>query len=296
MNRVLLRVAYDGTDFHGWQLQPGVRTVEGELNKALSELTKEEITVIGASRTDAGVHAKGNVAVFDTNSTIPPRRFSFAVNTLLPEDVKVMESVEVPGDFHPRKTDCRKTYSYRIYCSQMPDPMKRRDSWHFPVDLDLASMREAAKYLLGTHDFASFCSVHTQAESTVRTIYSLEIREFEAEEGKEAALNETAVGKEATVREAADGKETTESGENSTDTITGNEKNLKKEIVILVTGNGFLYNMIRIIVGSLAEVGRGNKSPEWMKEALEGCDRTLAGPTAPPQGLVLEKIGFLPDI
>ena len=244
MKRILLRVAYDGTDFHGWQFQPGVRTVEGELNRAIRELTGEEITVIGASRTDAGVHALGNVAVFDTDSTIPPERFMQALNTHLPEDVKVVESEETEGSFHPRKVNVQKTYEYKIYRSDIPNPLKRRDFWEVPYPLDIEKMREGAGFLIGTHDFATFCSVHTTAETTVRTIYDIEIKEKDC------------------------------------------------ELFIIVKGNGFLYNMIRIIAGTLVEVGRGAHPAIWVKEILDGCDRTLGGPTAPPQGLTLCRIEF----
>ena len=244
MKRIKLTVAYDGTDFHGWQIQPGVRTVEGELNKALSELTKEEIAVIGASRTDAGVHANGNVAVFDTESTIPPDRFMQALNTYLPQDVKIVSSCEVAGDFHPRKCDCVKTYEYRIHNSQIPDPLRVRYTWDYPRPLDEKRMREAAQYLVGIHDFAGYASVHTQAETTVRTVYSIEVQR--------------------------DGE----------------------EISVLVKGSGFLYNMVRIIAGTLTEVGCGNHEPEWVKLALDECDRTLGGPTAPPQGLTLKEIKY----
>ncbi len=247
MRRILIKVAYDGTDFHGWQLQPGVRTVESELNAAIKALTGEEIAVTGASRTDAGVHSMGNVAVFDTESTIPADRFCPALNTYLPEDVKVTESFEVKPDFHPRKVNCRKTYEYRILCSRVPDPLRRRNTWQIPYALDVGKMQEAAKYLIGEHDFASFCCVRTQAESTVRTVFDIEVT----------------------------GKDNTAAS---------------KEITIRVTGNGFLYNMVRIIAGTLVEVGAGKKEPEWVKEALEKADRTEGGPTAPPQGLVLKEI------
>ena len=246
MKRVFLTVSYDGTDFHGWQLQPGVRTVEGELNSALLTLTGEEILVIGASRTDAGVHAKGNVSVFDTESTIPAGRFSYALNTILPEDVKVVSSKEVPEDFHPRKTNCVKTYEYRIYNDVMPDPLKRRSTWQVPYELDTAKMKEAAALLIGTHDFAGFCSVKTQAETTVRTVTQVEIEEISEE----------------------------------------------KEILIRVKGNGFLYNMVRIIAGTLADAGSDRRSLAMIKEAVEEADRTKAGPTAPPQGLCLKEIEF----
>ena len=242
MKRILLRVAYDGTDFHGWQVQPGVRTVEGELSRTLSELTKEEITVIGASRTDAGVHALGNIAVFDTDSTIPPERFSYALNTLLPEDVKVVCSKEVAEDFHPRKVNCRKIYEYRISLGEFPNPLLRRNSWYVPYSLDTEAMNSAAQVLVGEHDFAGFCSVHTQAESTVRTVYSIDV-----------------------------------------EPVGG-------EIVIRICGNGFLYNMVRIIAGTLVEVGSGKRDEAWVREALESADRTKSGPTAHPQGLTLVEI------
>ena len=240
----MLRVSYDGTDFCGWQVQNEMRTVEGELNKALNELTGEDIEVIGASRTDSGVHAKGNVAVFDTESTIPAEKFMYAINSLLPEDVTVVESKEVDIDFHPRHCNSIKTYEYRIYTSRINNPLKRRFAFRFPTDLDVIKMDEAAKYLIGVHDFKSFCCVRTQAETTVREIFSADV--FRDDE----------------------------------------------DIVIRVTGAGFLYNMVRIIAGSLMEVGSGKYEPAHIKEVLDGTDRTLAGPTAEPQGLTLISIDF----
>lgn len=244
MKRVLLRVAYDGTDFHGWQLQPGKRTVESELNNAIKEITGEDICVIGASRTDAGVHALGNVAVFDTESSIPGDKFKYALNTKLPEDVSITESQEVPSDFHPRHCDSEKTYEYRIYVSETPNPIKRRNAVRCPYSLNVEKMNEAAKYLVGEHDFKSFCSVKTQAETTVRKLYFAEVFKD------------------------------------------------KEDIVIRVTGAGFLYNMVRIIAGNLMEIGTGKYEPAHIKDVLEGCDRTLGGPTAEAQGLTLIKIDF----
>jgi tRNA pseudouridine38-40 synthase len=244
MKRIFLRVAYDGTDFVGWQIQNEGRTVEGELNKAINALTGETIEVIGASRTDSGVHAKGNVAVFDTESTVPADRFMYALNSLLPEDISVVESKEVAADFHPRHCSSIKTYEYRIFVSRINDPLKRRYAYRFPTELNVERMDEAAKYLIGEHDFKSFCCVRTQAETTVRKIYSADVFH--------------------------DGD----------------------DIVIRVSGAGFLYNMVRIIAGSLMEVGSGKKDPIHIKEVLEGTDRTLAGPTAEPQGLTLVNIEF----
>ena len=241
----MLRVSYDGTDFCGWQVQNEMRTVEGELNKAINELTGETTEVIGASRTDSGVHAKGNVAVFDTESTIPAEKFMYAINSLLPDDVTVVESKEVDKDFHPRHCRSIKTYEYRIYTSRINNPLKRRFAYRFPTELDVEKMDEAAKYLIGEHDFKSFCCVRTQAETTIREIFSADV--FRDDE----------------------------------------------DIVIRVTGAGFLYNMVRIIAGSLMEVGSGKYEPVHIKEVLEGTDRTLAGPTAEPQGLTLVNIEFL---
>lgn len=244
MKRIKLIIAYDGTAYCGWQLQPGMPTIEAELNKALSSLLGEEIVVIGASRTDSGVHALGNVAVFDTKSAMPAEKVCLAVNQRLPEDIRVQSSSEVSCDFHPRKTVSEKTYEYCIYNNRIGLPTKRLYSTHIYYELDVALMQEAAKYLLGEHDFKSFCSVKTQVVDTVRIIHQL--------------------------------------------TVTRTVDN----ITISVTGGGFLYNMVRIIAGTLIEVGRGAYPPEKVRGILEGCDRSLAGPTALAQGLTLIKIEY----
>lgn len=247
MKRIKLEIAYDGTNYCGWQLQPGLPTIEAVINKALSELLGEEIAVIGASRTDSGVHARGNVAVFDTNTRIPAEKICLALNQRLPEDIKVQNSMEVAPDFHPRKADCRKTYEYRIFNRKIALPMERLYSYFVYYPLDIHAMQKAGKFLEGTHDFKSFCSVKTQVKDTIRTIYDLTVRKED-------------------------------------DIIT-----------ISVTGNGFLYNMVRIIAGTLIEVGRGTLPPERIPEILQGCDRSLAGPTAPPEGLTLININYLAD-
>lgn len=239
MRRIMLKVAYDGTEFHGWQLQPGVRTVEGELNKALSEWTGNDICVIGASRTDTGVHALGNLAVFDLDLTIPTDRIAYALNTKLPADVKIQQAIEVEPDFHPRHCASRKTYEYHIYAAQFPMPLASRFAYYTYLNPDTGLMQQAAAYLMGEHDFKSFCCVRTQAESTVRTIYKIEVSKEE------------------------------------------------KEIIIKIEGNGFLYNMVRIIAGTLLDVGTGKTAPEEIETILAKCDRTFAGPTLPPEGLRL---------
>ena len=245
MKRIMLTIAYDGTAYRGWQIQPDEPTVEGVLNRELSGLLKEEISVIGASRTDTGVHAMGAVAVFDTGSSIPGDKFSFALNQRLPDDIRILGSVQVPDDLHPRKVKSRKTYEYRIYNDTFLLPTRRLYSHHVYGPLDEALMNEAGQYLVGEHDFVTFSSTSGQALTTVRTIYGLTVRRED------------------------------------------------KEVVISVTGNGFLYNMVRIIAGTLIEVGQGKYPPDRLKQMLEARDRQAAGPTAPAKGLCLMKYEIL---
>lgn len=262
MGRVMLTVSYDGTAYSGWQVQPGKETIEGVLNRCIGELTGETVEVIGASRTDSGVHALGNIAVFDTESPIPAEKFSYALNRRLPEDIRIQGSEEVAADFHPRHCSSRKTYEYRIYNAPFALPVKRLYSYFTYVPLDVGLMNRAAAYLVGEHDFKSFCSVGTQAQTTVRQIDSAQVWE------------EGAIG----MKNAAEERQMVWAG---------------KEIVIRVAGRGFLYNMVRIIAGTLMEVGRGKMPPERVKEILAACDRQEAGPTAPACGLTLVGYEFL---
>ncbi|MBR1854445.1 MAG: tRNA pseudouridine(38-40) synthase TruA [Lachnospiraceae bacterium] len=245
--RVRLTVAYDGTNYHGWQIQKNGITIESELNRCLSDLLQEDIQVIGASRTDAGVHAMGNIAVFDTCARMPAEKISYALNQRLPEDICIQKSEEVALDWHPRHAESRKTYEYRIYRGEFPMPVKRLYSHFTYRPLHVEQMRRAATYLTGEHDFKSFCQTGAQVESTVRTIYSLEVEEQGA------------------------------------------------DLVIQVCGNGFLYNMVRIIAGTLMEVGEGKRSPEDMLGILQACDRSAAGPTAPAQGLTLIRYEYMDE-
>ena len=244
MKRIRLTVAYDGTNYNGWQVQPNGITIEGVLNRALAELTGEPVTVIGASRTDSGVHSLGNVAVFDKETRIPPDKISYALNQRLPDDIVVQDSCEVPPDFHPRRCASRKTYEYKILNRTFPMPLRRFDTYFYHRRLNVADMQEAARLLVGEHDFKSFCSIHTQAKSTVRTIYSLTVE-------KQGDL-----------------------------------------IVIRVTGSGFLYNMVRILAGTLLQAGSGERKPGEMTQILNAADRSAAGPTAPACGLTMIGIEF----
>ena len=178
MKRVKLIVSYDGTNYCGWQIQQNGITVEEILNKTISDLVGEEIAVIGASRTDSGVHALGNVAVFDTASRIPAEKMCFALNQRLPEDIRIQSSCEVPPDWHPRYCDTRKTYEYRILNRKISLPTERLYSHFFYYPLNVDNMQKAADYLVGEHDFKSFCSARTQVENTIRTIYYINIKKI----------------------------------------------------------------------------------------------------------------------
>ena len=242
--RFRLTVAYDGTAYCGWQVQPQVRTIEGELNRCLSELTGEKIQVIGASRTDTGVHALGNIAVFDSATRIPAEKLPYAINQRLPEDIRVQKGEWVPDTFHPRRCASRKTYEYRIYSAPFPLPTVRLYSYFTYHRLELAPMQKAAALLLGEHDFTSFCSAKTEKENKVRTLY------------------------EGTVQQEGD------------------------FFLFRVTGNGFLYNMVRILAGTLLQMGQGSLQPEQIPAILAAKDRRKAGPTLPPEGLTLRKIQY----
>lgn len=237
--RVKMTVAYDGTNYNGWQIQPNGITIEQRLNEALTALFGTAIKVTGASRTDAGVHSLGNVCAFDVETRMPAEKISYALNQRLPDDIVVVDSCEAAGDFHPRFSKSRKTYEYRILNRSFPDPTRRLDTYFFYHPLDVGRMQRAAWYLVGEHDFKSFASVHMQAQSPVRTIYSCDV-------------------------------------EKENDIIT-----------IRITGNGFLYNMVRIIAGTLIKVGGGELEPEQIPQILAARDRDAAGPTAPARGLTM---------
>ena len=253
MKRIMITVAYDGTGYNGWQIQPDAPTIEGVLNRELSRLLGEDIHVIGASRTDAGVHAEGAIAVFDTSSSIPADKFSYALNKSLPEDIVIRKSEEVAGDFHPRRVDCKKTYRYSIWHDVFPMPVNSRYThWvHYP--LDPGRMKEAAAFFTGEHDFAAFCSANADALSTVRRVYDKKVEygpPFSRSDGR----------------------------------------SYYGRIDIFVTGSGFLYNMVRIIAGTLIEAGEGRIKSGDIPGIIDSCDRDRAGDTAPAKGLTL--IGY----
>ena len=256
MDRIALRLAYDGTDFHGWQRQepPGIaplRTVQGELDRALAEVMQQPVTCQGASRTDAGVHAEAQVAAFSADCRVPITRLPAALNARLPEDMRVMGAWRVPGDFDPVSDALSKGYRYEIARMQplvARLPFDRRLVYPALHDLDASRMRQAAAHLIGTHDFAAFAHAQHGRETTVRTIHACEVT-------------------------ALDGD----------------------RLAIDVSGNGFLYNMVRIVAGTLVEVGRGRIDPQAVPAILASCDRAQAGPTLPPNGLRLRWIHYPDD-
>jgi len=245
MKRFKLVVAYDGTAYCGYQYQPELPTVEGFVNDALSELLGENIVSIGASRTDAGVHAYGNVAVFDSDTRIPAEKLALALNIKLADDIRITESLEVAADFHPRKNVIDKTYEYHINTAKIPFPTDRLYIYNVKHKLDIAAMREAAKYIEGRHDFTSFCSAKTDKEDKVRTVFQIDVEEA-----------------------------------------------LRSELIIRVRGDGFLYNMVRIIAGTLVKVGEGKILPDEIPPIIERKDRGHLGTTLPAKGLFLMGIRY----
>ena len=247
-NNIRITLEYDGSRYDGWQKQGNTdNTIQGKLENVLFRMSGEEIEVHGSGRTDAGVHARGQVANFHINAEICPDGESAReyLNRYLPDDIRVLSAKIVPERFHSRLSATSKTYGYYVETGDKKNVFERKYVYGCGKKLDVKAMRQAAEFLIGEHDFKSFCCVRTQAESTVRTIYSLEV----LQEGS--------------------------------------------EIIIRIKGNGFLYNMVRIITGTLIQVGKGRFKPEYVKQMLEAKDRTVAGQTAPPQGLTLVGIEYV---
>jgi tRNA pseudouridine38-40 synthase len=265
--RIQLIVEYDGTEFHGWQLQSpgevGSRTVQGVIEETLSRIAGSAVRIAGASRTDAGVHAIGQSATFDLadDCSVPTERLADALNAWLPPDVFVRQAIERPADFHAQGSSCGKVYRYLLVDTRRRAPLLRRTHWLVRYPLDVDAMREAAGALVGAHDFSAF----------VTELHTIQARR--AEDEKEAL---------STVRHIT--------GVNVTERYL--DEFGVREIAVRVEGVSFLYKMVRTIVGSLVEVGRGRFSPEWLGEVLASKDRRRAGPTAPPQGLTLMDVVY----
>ncbi len=243
MRNLKLTIQYDGTKYCGWQKQPNSSGIQGTIEYAIYEITKEKVNIIGSGRTDAGVHALGQVANFKTNSNIPAARIPDALNAKLPKDISIIDCQEVSDDFHSRYSATGKIYRYLIYNKPYRSPLYKDISYHVRYDLDIEKMRVEAQSLLGTHEFKGFMSSGSSVKDTVRTIHNISIEE---------------------------------SGD---------------LIVLEVEGNGFLYNMVRILVGTLVDIGRG-RIDKPLEEIIASQDRGEAGHTAPAHGLFLKKVHY----
>ena len=244
MRNIKLTIEYDGKDFKGWQKQPNKLNIQGEIERAIYNITKEEVDLIGSGRTDAGVHALGQVANFKTNSNIPIEKLALAINSQLKNSIIIKKAEEVDERFHSRYNAKHKTYRYIINNSPCGTAIYRNLEYCFPIKLDVAKMQEAAKYFEGEHDFKAFKSSGTSAKNSVRTIYNASVKQ----EGE--------------------------------------------KIIIELTGNGFLYNMVRIISGTLLDVGLQKIKPEEIKNIIEEKDRQKAGKTLPAHGLYLVEVKY----
>ncbi len=242
---ILLTVAYDGTNYFGWQKQKERISVQQKVEEALSRLLKNDISVRGASRTDTGVHALEQGVFFKAETTIPINKFPFAINPFLPEDIVVSKAVEVDDNFHPQYSVLKKTYEYKILNSRFKIPQLRNYTEFVHNELDIEKMQKSCRFFVGEHDFKAFCAAGSTAKTTIRTIYDLTV-----------------------------------------------QKN-NNIISIYVTGNGFLYNMVRIIAGTLIYVGEGKIKPEDIKYIIESKDRKKAGKTVSPNGLTLFKVCYI---
>ncbi|HEY9060273.1 MAG TPA: tRNA pseudouridine(38-40) synthase TruA [Pseudobacteroides sp.] len=244
MRNIKVIIEYDGTEYHGWQSQENAISVQRVVEDAFRKLTGENIKLIGASRTDTGVHAYGQTANFFTESKIPAEKFFLAVNCLLPSDISIVHSGEVSSNFHSRFSAKGKKYKYLIYNDRAPSALMRNRAFHVPVSLNLEDMKKAAQYIPGKKDFSAFKASGSSAKDSVRTVTGVELQKAE------------------------------------------------NIIELTVSGDGFLYNMVRIIAGTLVDVGMGRISPDDMGDILESKDRTRAGRTAPAHGLYLVEVYY----
>ncbi|MCX7572330.1 tRNA pseudouridine(38-40) synthase TruA [Tumebacillus sp. DT12] len=242
MRNIKLTIAYDGTNFHGFQVQPNLRTVQGVLEEVIGRVAQHPVSIIGSGRTDAGVHARAQVVNFETDVRIPVEKWPIALNTRLPDDLVVTAAEEMPPDFHSRFSAKGKVYRYQIDLSASPNVFTRLYAYHYPYPLRIEPMIEAARHLAGRHDFTSFCAANTPVENKVRLLHHVELTR---------------------------------------------EDHL---LTITCRGEGFLYNMVRIIAGTLLDVGRDRISPDAIPTILSACDRTQAGVTAPAHGLTMWEV------
>ena len=245
MRNIKLTIEYDGKESNGWQKQPDKLNIQGTIEQAIKTITGEDVDLQASGRTDAGVHALGQVANFKTNSNIPIEKMSIAINCNLKKSIRIVKAEEVEERFHSRLSCKRKTYRYIINNSEIPSAIYRNLETHIPYKLDIEKMKQAVKYFEGEHDFKAFKASGTSSKSSIRTIYKAEVLKMP-----------------------------------------------NNRIYIELTGNGFLYNMVRIIAGTLVDVGTGKIKPEDIEKIIESKDRTNAGKTLPPQGLYLVCVNY----
>jgi tRNA pseudouridine38-40 synthase len=282
-----ITIAYDGTGYVGWQRQASGPSVQGLLEGALRDLDERDVTLTGAGRTDAGVHALGQVAGFTLHRVLPASAIVRALNARLPDAVRVLSAEEVPSTFHPRFGARRKTYRYRIWNGEVISPFERRYAWHLVAALDAGAMQAAAERLVGRHDFSAFQATGSPVSTTQREIFASEVAAAESADGRlfarvTAGLKPCATSGETTSRPPGTTWDVRGAGLQPCDAL----------IVYEITGTGFLRHMVRIIVGTLVEIGRGRQPVEWIDRLLTSRDRTVAGPTAPPEGLFLVTVEY----
>jgi tRNA pseudouridine38-40 synthase len=244
VRNIKIKIAYDGTDYHGWQTQLNRPTIQETIEQAISVVMKQNVNLTGSGRTDSGVHALGQVANFTSDTNIPEEKIKIALNANLPRDIRIIESEYVSSEFNSRFDAHDKTYMYQIFNDRVWNPFYSRYSCFVPANLDFEKMEKAVKFLIGTHDFRSFMAAGSEVKTTVRTIYDARL----IKEGK--------------------------------------------IIKLYINGNGFLYNMVRIISGTLIDIGKGIKTVQCIEKAINHADRTLLGHTAEPQGLFLVNVSY----
>lgn len=248
MRFLKLTLAYDGTDYCGWQVQPNGTSIQQILQSAWLKITAEQASIVASGRTDAGVHAIGQVCSIRTESTLDNQTLLRALNANIPYDIVVRKIDDAPEGFHAIRDAIGKRYRYSIQFGDLPDPFARKYCWYIPQQLDVDAMRQASHHLIGEHDFASFQAAGSDRATTVRNVFDLQL------------INQG--------------------------------RALTPQLDIEIRANGFLYNMVRNIVGTLVDIGKGKHPPQWIIDVLNSCDRSVAGPTAPPQGLFLLQVWY----
>ncbi len=293
MRRIKIELCYDGSNYAGWQVQPKqpkVKTIQGELENAAERVVCEKVEILGSGRTDAGVHALCQVASFTTESKIPLEALTRALNAFLPRDIRIWRSTEVPLEFHPIRDVVRKRYRYLASDTRPAFPFFRRNAWNLLLPVDIERMQEAARYLIGTYDFSAFQTVGSPRKSTVRTIYDARVERVPLGRALtfpklERQRNSDDLHDDGVLKEAA---------------VYAPPRFGEPELIAFeVEADGFLYNMVRALMGTLYLFGQSHKGfedPAYMKTIIENADRKLAGPTAPPHGLYMIDVVYPSDL